>query len=198
MGKKTRKERQQRRESFAVKQKAKKRKNTLIATGAMAAVAAVVGYAVFIFVTTPTSASGIPPGAGPLNDEHEHAALLVVIHGDVFDFSGAVFQLQNNWIHFESQDGTTIHRHASGVTMGYLFETLNITVDEQCYVFPNGREFCTDDNFSLKYYINKEQVQSISDHVLQDGDRILISYGGEDPEEIQRQLDQLDSLPIVA
>ena len=41
-----------------------------------------------------------------------------------FDFSAAAYQVESNWIHFEAQDGTTIHRHSSGVTMGDLFESL--------------------------------------------------------------------------
>ena len=143
------------------------------------------------------TAPGAPPGAGPLGDDHDHASILVRIFGDKFDFSLPAYQIKNSWIHFEAQDGTTIHRHSTGVTMGYLFETLNIGLTEDCYVFPDGREFCTNEDFSLKYYINHEPVSSINDYVLMDGDRILISYGNETPEEIDSQLLELDSQPIL-
>jgi len=169
-----------------------------IAIGIFAIVAVIVGYAAYTFATTTTNTLGGPPDAGPLNDEHEHASILVRLHGDKHDFSSPAYQVQNNWIHFESQDGATIHRHASNVTLGYLFETLNITLDEECYIFPSGREFCTDETYSLKYYINREQVNSISDYVLDDGDRILISYGGESEEDILDQLDELEGQPIIS
>lgn len=198
MGKKRKRERAEKRESFADQRRTKKRKNMLIAAGIFAVVGVIVGYSAYNFVTNfGGEALGAPPNAGTFNDEHEHGSILVMIHRDKFDFSAGAYQVQDNWIHFESQDGSTIHRHSSGVTLGYLFETLGIGLDEECYVFPSERSFCTDENYSLKFYINGERVDSINDYVIQDEDRILISYGGETEEQIQEQLDELNAQPII-
>jgi hypothetical protein len=83
------------------------------------------------------------------------------------------------------------------VTLGYLFETLGIAIDENCYIFPDGREFCTNDEYSLKYFINHQPVESINDHVLKDDVRILISYGDENQEQIDAQLSELDAQPVL-
>ena len=188
----------ERRESRAAKHTKNKRRNYAVVIGAAAAVAAIVAWSAYTFTTLEPAVSGIPPGAGLYGDEHEHASILVVIFGDRFDFSGPSFQIQNRWIHFEAQDGTTIHRHSSGVTTGYLFETLDIEVSEDCYVFPDGREFCTNEDFVLRYYVNGDQVDSINDYVFDDQDRILITYGNEEPEEINEYLAELNRQPIVA
>ena len=128
--------------------------------------------------------------------EHEHASILVVIFGDRFDFSGPSFQMQNNWIRFEAQDGTTIHRHLSDVTIGFLFATLDIWIDEDCYIFPDGRKFCTNDDFMLRYYVNGDQVDAINDYVFDDQDRILITYGNEGLEQINEYMAELNTQPI--
>lgn len=188
----------ERRESHAAKRSKSKRRNYMVVIGAAAAVAAIVGWSAYTFTTLQPAVSGIPPGAGLYGDEHVHASVLVVIFGDRFDFSGPSFQIQNRWIHFEAQDGTTIHRHSSGVTTGYLFETLDISVDEDCYVFPDGREFCTNEDFELRYYVNGDQVDSVNDYVFGDQDRILVTYGNESPEEINEYLAELNAQPIVA
>lgn len=188
----------EKRESHAAKRSKNQRRNYMVVIGAAAAVAAIVGWSAYTFTTLQPAVSGIPPGAGLYGDEHEHASILVVIFGDRFDFSGPSFQIQNRWIHFEAQDGTTIHRHSSGVTTGYLFETLDIRVDEDCYVFPDGREFCTNEDFELRYYVNGEKVDSINDYVFGDQDRILVTYGNETPEEINEYLAELNAQPIVA
>ena len=196
MGKKT-KEHKDERESFAAKRTKEKQRNTLIAIGVLAGVAAIVGYSAYNFVNLGSSAPGAPQGAGILGDEHEHASILVRIHTDKFDFSVPAYQIKSSWIHFEGQDGNTIHRHASGVTLGYLFDTLRITLTDQCFVFPDGREFCTNDEYSLKFYINHNQVPDIRNYVLQEDDKILISYGDQTPEQIEAQLVELDSQIIL-
>ena len=197
MGKKTKKDREEKRESFAAKRSKQKIKNMLIAGGIFAVVAVIVGISVYNFTNLTASAPGAPPGAGRLGDEHEHASMLVRIFGDKFDFSLPAYQIKNSWIHFEGQDGTTVHRHSSGVTLGYLFETLGIIIDENCYIFPDGREFCTSDEYSIKYFINHQPVESINDHVPKDDVKILISYGDENQEQIDAQLSELDAQSIL-
>ena len=193
MGRKAREERQERREDIVAKRTQAKRKTTLMATGILALIAVIVGYSGYVFVTMDANAPGAPLGAGKLGDEHVHSSLLVRIFGDKFDFSVPSYQIKSSWIHFEESDGTTIHRHSTGVTLGYLFDSINIGIDNKCFVFPDGRQFCTNEDYSLKYYINHQPVSNISEYIFEDGDRILISFGPETPEEIEDQLLELDS-----
>lgn len=206
MGKKIRKEREEKRDSFASQRSKEKRNHTLIAIAVLSGIGAIIAVSAYNFVNIDeSSAVGGPPNAGPLGSEHVHSALLVKLHGDTFDFSGPAYQIKSSWIHFEAQDGTTIHRHATGVTLGYLFETVGIGLDDQCYTFrgTNGeRVFCTNDDYSLKFYINHQPVPNSDipnfvDYVFEDGDRILISYGGETQEQIDLQLAELDAMPIL-
>jgi|TARA_B100000508_G_scaffold109442_1_gene87603 hypothetical protein len=196
MGRRAREERREEREDKVAKQAKVKRKNNLKAAGILALIAIIVGYAGYEFINLDSSAPGAPPGAGKLGDEHEHASLLVRIFGDKFDFDSPAYQIKSSWIHFEDSDGTTIHRHSSGVTLDYLFANIGIGIDNECYKFPDGRQFCTNEDYSLKYFINHEPVKDINDYVLEDGDRILITYGSETPEQIEEQLMELDSQVI--
>lgn len=144
-----------------------------------------------------TSPIASPLGAGQLGSEHSHASILVKIFGDKFDFSAPAYQIKASWIHFEASDGTTIHKHATGVTLGYLFETLGLGVTDQCFVFQDGKSFCTNEDYSLKFFVNRNQVDAISQYETSNGDRILISYGAETPQEIKRQLTELDNQQII-
>ena len=197
MGKKTRKEREEKRESYASQRSKQKRKSILIASAVFAGIAAIVLISVYNFTQLDSSAPGAPPGAGVLGDEHEHVSMLVRIFGDKFDFSLPAYQIKNSWIHFEGQDGTTVHRHSQGVALGYLFETLGLGVNQNCFIFQDGREFCTNEDYSMKYYINHELVPEINDYVGKEGDRILISYGDEDQDGIDAQLAELDGQPML-
>jgi hypothetical protein len=196
MGRKNREERREKREDYAAKISKSKRKSNLLAAGILTLIALIIGYSGYVFVTMDADVPGAPPGAGRLGGEHEHASLLVRIFNDKFDFAVPSYQIKSSWIHFEESDGTTIHRHASGVTLDYLFNSLNIGIDSECYSFPDGRQFCTNEDYSLKYYLNHQLVDDINDYVIQDDDRILITFGNETPEQIEEQLIELDSQVI--
>lgn len=197
MGRKERKEREEKRDNYATKRSSEKRRNMVITIGVLGVIAVIVGYSAWMFVNMSQTAPGGPEGAGALGSEHSHAAILVKIFGDTFDFSLPAYQIKTSWIHFEGGDGTTIHKHATGVKLGYLFDSLRLGLDDKCFVFQDGRQFCTNEDYTLKFYVNGEQVNDIRNYEFMDKDRILIVYGAETPEEIQSLLEQLENQDII-
>ena len=201
MGKKSRKEREEKRGSFATQRTKEKRKHSLIAIAVLGAIAVIVGISVYNFTNLDQTAPGAPPGAGILGSEHVHATILTKLHGDIFPYSGPAYQIKSSWMHFEAGDGSTIHRHATGVMLGWLFETTGLGLDDECFAFKASaggeRRFCTNEEFSLKFYVNHEPVDSLTEMVFEDGDRILVSYGDEDQTQIDAQLLELDSQSIL-
>jgi len=114
---------------------------------------------------------------GVLGDEHAHAEILVIINGNEINFSLPIFQLNSKWIHFENFNGKTIHRHSSGATLGYFFDTLGTGLTDNCFVYPNGDPFCSTDAVPFEFYINQELVPSIRDYIIQEDDKITIKLG---------------------
>ena len=196
MGKNRREKREEEREGFASKRTAQYRSRNLKALGILSAIGVIVAFACFEFVTSTNNVPGAPENAGKLGAEHIHASMLVSIFGDKFDFSTPNYQVKTPWIHFENQDGNTIHRHSTGVELEFLFNSMNVVVDDKCFVFPDGRQFCTNEDYSLKFYINQKLVEDIRQYVVQEDDRILISYGNEDQLAIEKQLAELNAQTI--
>ena len=196
MGKNRREKREEEREGFASKRTAQYRSRNLKALGILSVIGVIVSFACYEFVTSTNNIPGAPLNAGKLGDEHIHASLLVKIFGDKFDFTTPNYQVKTSWIHFENQDGDTIHRHSTGVELEFLFNSMSIVIDDKCFVFPDGRQFCTNDDYSLKFYVNQQKVEDLRTYVVQDSDRILISYGNEDQEAIDKQLAELNAQTI--
>ena len=118
-----------------------------------------------------------PRDAGNLGEEHAQAKLSVQVYNDLFNFTDAQFQKQSPWIRFE--DGETVHRYASGVPLGFLFDTLGMSGQEDaCYRFQGGKVYCTNAYFTFKFFINDQLVNrtALRDHVIQDEDEIKIIY----------------------
>ena len=196
MGKNRRERREEEREGFASKRATQYRTRNLKALGILARISVIVAFACYEFVTSTNNVPGAPMNAGKLGDEHIHSSLLVKIFGDKFDFSSPNYQVKTSWIHFENTDGDTIHRHSTGVELEFLFNSMNIAVDDECFIFPDGRQFCTNKDYSLKFYINEQKVDDIRDYVVQENDRILITYGNDEQAEIDKQLAELNAQTI--
>ncbi|MFY9301021.1 MAG: protein-disulfide isomerase [Candidatus Nitrosotenuis sp.] len=191
----------EKRESFADRQSRQKRKNMLIGIGILAVIVAIVAFASWTFIersaTNPLSG---PPGAGRLGGEHEHAGILALIHGDQFDFSLPAYQVKSPFIHFEGGNGVAIHRHASGVSLGFLFDTIKVGLTDECFIFPGKepeRTFCNDDKYTLKFYVNNQKVDGIRDYIIKENDKILISYGNQNQTQIDEQLRELDAQVLL-
>ena len=196
MGKNRREKRAEEREGFASKRTSQYRSRNLKALGILSMIGVIVAFACYEFVTSTNNIPGAPLNAGKLGDEHIHASMLVKIFGDKFDFSTPNYQVKTSWIHFENQDGDTVHRHSTGVELEFMFNSMNIVIDDNCFVFPDGRQFCTNDDYTLKFYINQQKVKDIRTYVVQEGDRILISYRDEVQSSIDEQLSELNAQAI--
>jgi len=196
MGKNRRERREEEREGFAAKRTAQYRTRNLKAVGILSAIGVIVAFACFEFITSTNNVPGAPENAGKLGDEHVHASMLVKIFGDKFDFTAPNYQVATPWIHFENSDGDTVHRHSTGVELEFMFNSMKIAINDQCFVFPDGRQFCTNEDYSLKFFVNQKQVDDITNYVIQDDDRILITYGNEDQLAIDKQLAELNAQAI--
>jgi len=107
---------------------------------------------------------------------HETANIEMTLFGDKYDFSSSYYQNRDNSIRFEDGNGKIIHRYDTWPDLEYFFETLDMKLTNDCIVFPDRRSFCDDENFSLEFYVNGLQKNSLSNYVFNDGDSIRIFY----------------------
>lgn len=170
----------------------RKRRSYFISIAIIAAVAAGVAYGVYTYAQNPPRTANF----GALGSTHEHTAFRLFINGQSIDFSQPKYQVKSQYVHFENGDGDTIHKHATGVDIGFLFETLGIKFTSECMTMDDGTSYCNDDNNSLKFLVNGVRNDMYNSYVMMDGDKILLSYGSEGQEEIDAQLNTVETLPI--
>lgn len=136
------------------------------------------------------------PELGAPGTEHSHMTMLVYINGELFDFSRAQFQLpqtKNFRIHMEDGDGTTLHKHATGVTLPLFFTTFG-GLTAECFTLP-GQNYCTGAANTLKIFINRRIANDIIDkYELQKNDKIMINYGNDSPFELELKLNSVPDL----
>lgn len=125
--------------------------------------------------TAPAKDAGDPlEGIGQPGSAHEHAVFAVAINGRRIDFSRDAFQLRDRRVHFEENNGTIIHKHATGVTIGYTLSTLNMSISDDCLV-AGTNHFC-EDGGNLSVFVDGSLIDDAPDHVIQAGEAIEIVY----------------------
>lgn len=140
---------------------------------------------------------GVTPVYAELLEKQADAAILVKIFGDEFTFYSPNYQMKAPQIHFADGNSNSFHRYHEDGTMQLLFNSMDVKISDLCYVFPDERAFCTNEDYSLKYFINDKLVSDIRNYIIQDNDRILITFGGETDKKISElYLSELNSIKI--
>src|SRR3989344_3189987 len=138
---------------------------------------------------------------GILGSQHIHADWKIYINGKQLDLSDKshMERMRSNmpvssFIHVDSgapapeKTGDIVHMHATGVPLWIFFESIGMDLNKECITPENKEKFCSDGNNKLKFFVNEIENNEFENYVLNDLDKILISYGDESEEEIKAQL----------
>ncbi|HEV2150085.1 MAG TPA: hypothetical protein VGR37_21995 [Longimicrobiaceae bacterium] len=89
-------------------------------------------------------------------------------------------------VHLHNLDPDVVHVHDGGATWGHLLLNLGITVGDDHLFTDTGARYVAAPGRTLKFILNGEEVPSIRNLVIDDQDRLLISFGPETAEEAAR------------
>jgi len=131
---------------------------------------------------------------GEFGSAHAHAAIVVFINGDQINYGLEQYQISSKYIHFENNNPYVIHRHATNASLELLFSSFGMRIMADCITL-HGELFCTEENQTLTFFVNGEEVHSdISQYVFDHNDKIMISLG--DIKSITKHMAYVESLQI--
>ena len=153
----------------------------------------ILSFVIFLFIL---SGCGTGNKFGPLGSTHRHADIKVYVLGKPLDFNSPKYQVMDKLTHVENNDGDVLHVHATGITLGFFLKTLGVELTEECIKLDAGNTYCNKANAQLKVFVKStgtdwEQILYPSDYVIQDLDKILVTYGTEDEESIKKQMESV-------
>ena len=161
----------------------------------------------FAFLASENKKQSIIPRTGedvPITSEeeevyHVHADFVVIINGEKIDFSSPIYNERDPRIHLHTPGqygGDVMHVEARGAVLGDFFTSVGMRLTKDCFSL-RGQSFCNNENNSLKFHVNKMKRNEYNEYSISDLDRILISYGNETSEEIQKQSDAVTEAACV-
>ncbi len=129
---------------------------------------------------------------------HVHSDFLFYADGERVRFTDERYQSHSGQVlhpdmHFHDKSDLVIHRHAEGITLGDFFDSLSISITNDCLKLDTGTTFCTDANSQFVVFVNGEPIQDPANYSNREGDRILFYYGPLDAPELAIYKDEVST-----
>lgn len=104
-------------------------------------------------------------------------------------FTDPKYHNQSEDVFIQAENPQTVHVKKQGTTWGDFFNTLPMKLEKECLTTGTGQVFCTGSSGALSFYINGKKDADALDREINDGDKLLVSFGSET--DIQNQLRQI-------
>ena len=129
---------------------------------------------------------------GILGSQHIHADFKVYINGKPINFADNKYYMKSSFIHLDDspnkEDASgVLHMHATGIPLWIFFDSIGMGFNKDCLAIENEK-YCNDENKKLKFFVNGKEKNEFDNYVFKDLDKMLVSYGVENQEEIRNQL----------
>ena len=119
------------------------------------------------------------------------ASFVIFTNGTLRNFSASMYHNLSTDVYILSDNPNIIRIKKDGVTYEYFFKTLPFKLTNNCLTTGTGQLFCTSVDGILKFYLNGNLDANLLDRQIQDGDRVLITFGPIDDPDISLQLQQI-------
>lgn len=131
-------------------------------------------------------------------ETHYHSNFAVYINGEREEFdlptyyeevaacTTAYHDNPKGRVHMHGQVNDVIHVHDQRVTYGNFFQNIGWGIGKN-YLSTLDGTFVADDEHDLTFILNGEEIDSITNRVIGNLDKLLVSYGSASDEELQRQ-----------
>lgn len=170
--------------------------NKNIVIGIILTIILVVGY--FLFSTSTGKIDSIPqerevsqkdnqssPSPQSVNKQ---ASFAIFTNGTFREFSAAMYHNLSQDVYIEANKPNIIKIRKEGITWNDFFSTLPFKLTHACLTTGTKETFCTNEDKTLKFYLNGERKEQILDQLINNGDKLLITYGNESEGAIEKQL----------
>jgi len=119
------------------------------------------------------------------------ASFAIFTHGTFRVFTASMYHNLSSDVFIQANDPSVVHVKKEEITWDDFFKTLPFKLTKECLITGTKETFCTGTTGSLKFYLNGAKTDNLLGNVIQKGDRALITFGSEEDQQIQNQLQRV-------
>lgn len=98
-------------------------------------------------------------------------------------------------VHMHDQESELVHVHQAGTTWGQFFANMGYGLSGKAVTTDDGVFVDDQDGKQLSFILNGQPATNIANEIIKSEDVLLISYGSEDNETLQKRA---DNIPLTA
>ena len=125
---------------------------------------------------------------------NKQASFAIFTNGIFRVFSASMYHNLSENVYIQADNPNVIHVKKKGITWNDFFETLPFTLTKDCLTTGTKETFCTGANSSLRFYLNGDQDQNALDKEVSAEDQLLVTFGNENVQQIQKQIQKLKNM----
>lgn len=137
---------------------------------------------------------------------HYHANFAVYINGRQEKFESPLYyqEVQScssddlddpmHRVHMHGNENSVIHVHANAVTWGHFFTNIGYGLTKNLIETPEGLLVDGKDGKKLTFYLNGEEVDSVTNKLIGNEDKLLVDYGTVDKERLNKESSEIKNL----
>ncbi|MCX6782913.1 MAG: hypothetical protein NTZ20_02880 [Candidatus Levybacteria bacterium] len=172
--------------------------NKVIGTGVIITLISLFG---FIFLSNKQTAPESPSpknnpsmatsesSATPITDIK--ASFAIFTNGTFRVFTASMYHNLSKDAYIESSNPNIVHVKKARTTWNDFFSTLPFKLTSECLTTGTKETFCTGNRGTLKFYINGEQSNNALSQEINEGDKLLVTFGNESEAQIKKQIDRI-------
>lgn len=122
------------------------------------------------------------------------ASFAIFTNGTFRIFTAAMYHNRPSDVFIEASNPNIVHVKKAGITWDEFFKTLPMKLTRDCLTTGTGQTFCTSSSQTLKFYLNGRQASNALAKIIESGDQLLVTYGSETDEQIEKQFQQVPSI----
>lgn len=125
---------------------------------------------------------------------NKQASFAIFTNGIFRVFTAAMYHNLSNDVYIEASNPNIIKIKKDGITWNDFFSTLPFKLTHECLTTGTKETFCTNKDMTLKFYLNGEKIAKFLDQVIEDRDKLLVTYGNESDETIKKQIEKIPNV----
>lgn len=119
------------------------------------------------------------------------ASFAIFTNGTFRIFTDAMYHNLSSDVYIESTNPNTVNVKKERITWDDFFKTLPFKLTKECLTTGTGQTFCTGNGGTLRFYLNGIESQNALDQIINSDDKLLVTFGNETEEQIQKQIEQI-------